>query len=89
MLVSGVLYQDDSPSRNLQERVARCATMYLKKRGALPVVAYVNPSELDGQERAGGVRIEALATVLRCHYLLCAEKSAVALQPALPGLGAR
>ena len=76
MLVSGVLYQDDNPTRNLQERVARCAALYFKKRGALPFVAYVHPSELNGQERAEGVLLVGHKTVLVGHYLLSGDTPA-------------
>lgn len=70
MLVAGVLFQDDDPSRDLQERVALCAAMYFKKRRILPVVAYVNPAELNGEKMVGTVELVGHGTVLPTHYIL-------------------
>jgi hypothetical protein len=70
----GLLWYDDSPGRDLVEKVRRAVAHYEHKFGQAPTLCFVNPRMLDG---AGGklidmapVQVEARPTVLPHHFLV-------------------
>jgi len=73
----GLLWHDDSPDRDLTDKVGQAARRYRKKYGAAPDVCYVHPSALsdNGQvKKVGEVRVEARPTVLVHHFWVGQEK---------------
>jgi len=50
---------DTSKTRILTEKVAAAVNHYRQKFGADPTVCYVNPAQLNGATRAGGVELRA------------------------------
>lgn len=72
----GLLWFDDDPRRDLDEKIARAARHYERKFGRRPNVCYVHPSLLgEGPERRAGMRLEALPSVLRDHLWLGEEQA--------------
>jgi len=65
----GLLWYDDDPARNLNQKVSRAASRYQQKFGRQPTVCYVHPSALDGEvKNVGRIKVAALASVLRYHF---------------------
>jgi hypothetical protein len=79
----GLLWYDDSPGRDLAEKIGRAARRYRQKFGTAPDVCYVHPSALGGspppkegaggRRNVGGVCVSSLPTVLRHHFWLGQE----------------
>jgi hypothetical protein len=68
---TGLLWFDNDPGRQLDDKVARAVTHYRQKYGHLPTLCYVNPAALNGAERrAGEVEVRAARTVLVHHFWL-------------------
>lgn len=66
-----LLWYDDSPGRDLVEKVRRAARRYKKKFGAVADVCYVHPSALNGKGEVTTVdkiRVSTRSTVLRHHF---------------------
>jgi hypothetical protein len=75
----GLLWYDDSPQRDLGEKVGLAARRYKRKFGSLPDVCYVHPSALDGNgngaaSRVRGVRVSSRSSVLRHHFWVGQEE---------------
>jgi len=71
----GLLWFDDDPHRELEQKVVRAATHYELKYGQPPDLCLVHPSVLDGNgkslaKKAGGVEIRPRRSVLRHHFWL-------------------
>jgi hypothetical protein len=65
----GMLWFDDDPRRNLEEKVARAVAHYKEKYGQMPSLCFVNPGTLNGgPDTAAGVQIKAARTVLPNHF---------------------
>jgi hypothetical protein len=73
----GLLWFDDDPGRDLSEKVARAVQRYRQKYSTAPTICYVHPSALQGKKRkdASGVRVAALASVLRHHLWIGQEET--------------
>jgi len=72
---TGLLWFDDDPRRQLEEKVIRAATHYERKYGRAPTLCYVHPSVLDGNgkralKKAGEVEIRVGRSVLPDHFWL-------------------
>jgi len=72
---TGLLWFDDDPRRQLEEKVKRAATHYERKYGASPTLCFVHPSTLNGNggkslKKAGGVEIRPGRSVLPDHFWL-------------------
>ena len=72
---TGLLWFDDDPRRQLEEKVQQAAVYYERKYGRLPTLCFVHPSALDGNgkravKKAGGVEIRSGRTILRNHFWL-------------------
>jgi hypothetical protein len=65
---TGLLWHDDSSSRDLTEKVNRAVMCYEKKHGEKPNVCYVHPSAIEKETEVGGVMVKPLRTVLRHHF---------------------
>ena len=71
----GLLWYDDSPGRDLAEKVKRAARRYKQKFGTVPDVCYVHSSALDGSvQNVDGVRVSSRPTVLRHHFWVGVEE---------------
>jgi hypothetical protein len=71
----GLLWFDDDPQRELEQKVLRAATHYERKYGRSPDLCFVHPSALGGNGRhpvkqAGGVEIRTGRSVLPHHFWL-------------------
>ena len=82
---TGLLWFDDDPRKQLEEKVLRAATHYEHKYGQSPSLCFVHPSALSADRqalgdngkvrRAGAVEIRAGRSVLPHHlWLGMAEK---------------
>ena len=70
---SGLLWFDDDPRRQLEEKVQRAAAHYERKYGQAPNMCFVHPSAFDGNgkrpsKKAGGVEIRPGRSVLPHHF---------------------
>jgi len=71
----GLLWFDDDPCRELEQKVLRAVTHYECKYGRSPDLCFVHPSALGGNGRhpvkqAGGVEIRTGRSVLPHHFWL-------------------
>jgi len=65
----GLLWFDDDPRRQIDERVQQVATRYRQRFGSAPDVCYVNAQMLDRDEmRVGDLRILPASTVRPHHF---------------------
>jgi len=65
----GLLWFDDDPRRQLEEKIEQAAMRYRQKFGALPDVCYVNDKAIDKAEvRIGGVSVLPMHTVQPHHF---------------------
>jgi len=72
---TGLLWFDDDPRRQLEEKVRRAATHYERKYGQSPTLCFVHPSAFNGNgkrrvKRMGGVEIRAGRSILPDHFWL-------------------
>jgi len=78
---TGLLWFDDDPRRELEDKVLRAAAYYERKYGQAPDLCFVHPSAFNGNgkrqvKKAGAVEIRPGRTVLRHHFWLgMAEQS--------------
>jgi len=84
---TGLLWFDDDPRRQLEEKVTRAATHYERKYGRPPTLCFVHPSALNGNgkhpkqsdvRRAGRVEIRSGRSVLPDHFWLGVTEDQVA-----------
>jgi len=79
----GLLWFDDDPNRDLQQKVGNAARRYTEKFGRQPTVCYVHPSMLNGLGGSGNgasvisldigglhLRVVPRRSVLRHHLWL-------------------
>lgn len=67
----GLLWFDNDPGRQLDDKVERAVAYYRQKYGRLPTVCYVNPTALNGGEhRVGPVEVRPARTVPPHHFWL-------------------
>jgi hypothetical protein len=71
----GLMWFDDDPHRELEQKVLRAATHYERKYGQRPDLCFVHPGALNGNgkrsvKKAGGVEIRAGRSVLPYHFWL-------------------
>jgi hypothetical protein len=72
---TGLLWFDDDPRKQLEEKVKRAVAHYERKYGRSPTLCFVHPSAFDGNGRrgvkkAGGVEIRSGRSVLPDHFWL-------------------
>jgi hypothetical protein len=72
---TGLLWFDDDPRKQLEEKVLRAAMHYERKYGLPPNLCFVHPSVFNGNgnrsvKRAGGVEIRPGRSVLPDHFWL-------------------
>jgi hypothetical protein len=72
---TGLLWFDDDPHRELEQKVLRAATHYERKYGTRPDLCFVHPNAFSGNgkrpvKKAGGVEIRAGRSVLPFHFWL-------------------
>ena len=82
---TGLLWFDDDPRKQLEEKVQRAATHYERKYGQSPTLCFVHPSVLsdgkqnngngkrakkNGVNKVGGVEIRSGRSVLPNHFWL-------------------
>jgi hypothetical protein len=72
---TGLLWFDDDPRKQLEEKVLRAAMHYERKYGRFPNLCFVHPSTFDENgkrsvKRAGGVEIRPGRLVLPDHFWL-------------------
>lgn len=74
--MTGLLWFDDNPGRDLAEKINQAAQRYEQKFGAYPNVCYVHPSTLgDGKLKAvGDVHVSSRRSVLLHHFFVGVEK---------------
>ncbi|MBE9473220.1 MAG: hypothetical protein KAW49_08450 [Anaerolineae bacterium] len=71
----GLLWFDDDPRKQLEEKVLRAATHYERKYGQPPNLCFVHPSTFNGNGkkgrlRANGVEIRPGRSILPDHFWL-------------------
>ena len=71
----GLLWFDDDPRKQLEEKVLRAATHYERKYGQPPNLCFVHPSTFNGRGkkdrlRANGVEIRSGRSILPDHFWL-------------------
>lgn len=79
---TGLLWFDDDPRKQLQDKVLRAAAHYERKYGQTPNLCFVHPSAFNGNgkrrvEKAGRVEIRAGRSVLPDHFWLGVAELAV------------
>ena len=78
---TGLLWFDDDPRKELEEKVLRAAAHYERKYGQAPDLCYVHPSAFDGNGngkhakkssvvKAGNVEIRSGRSMLLHHFWL-------------------
>ena len=72
---TGLLWFDDDPRRQLEDKVSRAAKHYEQKYGKAPTLCLVHPAVFDGNgkrpvKRAGAVEIRPGRAVLPDHFWL-------------------
>ncbi len=73
---TGLLWFDDDPRKQLEDKVLRAAAHYERKYGQVPNLCFVHPSAFAGNgkktgvKKAGGVEIRAGRSVLPGHLWL-------------------
>ena len=69
---TGLLWFDDDPRRQLEDKVLRAAAHYERKYGQVPNLCFVHPSAFGERrvKKAGGVEIRAGRSVLPDHFWL-------------------
>lgn len=82
---TGLLWFDDDPRKQLEEKVQRAAMHYERKHGQPPTLCFVHPSAFNGNgkrgkqddrcgrrgvKKAGGVEIRPGRSVLPDHFWL-------------------
>lgn len=76
---TGMLWFDNDPNRNLEEKLRRAVTRYLVKYGSSPNVCYVHPSMLIGQQPAvAGMVVRGTNMVLPDHFWLGHDETEMA-----------
>ena len=76
---TGLLWFDDDPRKQLEEKVHRAAVYYERKYGQSPNLCFVHPSLLNGNgktKKAGKVEIRAGRSILPDHLWLGVVESA-------------
>jgi len=72
---TGLLWFDDDPQRELEEKIKRAARHYQQKFGQPPNICYVHPSLLDGASRqVDKLEVAPLSSVLRHHFWVGKER---------------
>lgn len=71
----GLLWFDDDPRRELEQKVLRAAMHYERKYGRSPNLCFVHPSVFDGNgkrrvKKVGGVEIRSGRSILPHHFWL-------------------
>lgn len=71
----GLLWFDDDPRKQLEEKVLRAATHYERKYGQPPNLCFVHPGTFNGNGkkgrlRANGVEIRSGRSILPDHFWL-------------------
>ena len=70
---TGLLWFDDDPRKELEDKVLRAAAHYERKYGRSPNLCFVHPGAFNGNGKkhvAGGVEIRAGRSVLPHHFWL-------------------
>ena len=72
---TGLLWFDDDPRRELEDKVLRAAVHYEQKYGRMPNLCFVHPGAFNGNgkrrvKKAGKVDIRPGRSVLRHHFWL-------------------
>jgi hypothetical protein len=72
---TGLLWFDDDPRRELEDKVLRAAAHYERKHGHKPNLCFIHPSAFNGNgkrrlKKAGKVEIRPGRSVLRHHFWL-------------------
>jgi hypothetical protein len=70
---TGLLWFDDDPGKQLEEKVQRAATHYERKYGHAPDLCYVHPAALGSNgkvRKVGDVEIRTGRSVLLHHFWL-------------------
>lgn len=68
-MLTGLLWFDDDPRRDLAAKVAEAAQRYQQKFGVVPDTCYVNPRAVDGGERTLSWQGRPLRVVPSGHIL--------------------
>ncbi len=77
MMKEGLLWYDDSPGRDLAEKIGQAARRYKQKHGVSPNVCYVHPSALSDNGKVktvGQVRVSSRRSVLLHHFWVGQEE---------------
>ena len=77
MMREGLLWYDNDPKCDLEDKVLRAARRYRQKYGISPNVCYVHPSviaDASRPDRVEGVQVAVLRSVLPNHYWLGNEE---------------
>jgi hypothetical protein len=73
----GLLWFDDDPRRQIEEKVTQAAARYRQKFGVAPDVCYVNDQMLNRAEvRVGSLHVLPLSTVRPHHFWVGRASSA-------------
>ncbi|MDY7076951.1 MAG: hypothetical protein SXV54_08505 [Chloroflexota bacterium] len=72
---TGLLWFDDDPRKQLEEKVQRAASHYERKYGRLPTLCFVHPSVFSDNgkhpvKKVSGVEVRAGHSVLPDHFWL-------------------
>jgi hypothetical protein len=72
---TGLLWFDDDPRKQLEDKVKRAVAHYERKYGQSPTLCFVHPSAFDGNgqrgvKKASGVEIRSGRSVLPDHFWL-------------------
>jgi len=73
-MTSGLLWYDDSPTKELSKKVGAACRRYYQKFGMHPTACYVHPSAIKEQTEMCGVTVSPLSSVLRHHFWVGLEE---------------
>jgi hypothetical protein len=75
----GMLWFDDNPLVNINDKVIKAASYYALKYGRKPNICFVNPMILKTgiSDNVNGIEIKASRTILKNHFWLGIRQSSV------------
>jgi hypothetical protein len=72
MIIEGLLWFDDHPTRPVADKIERAVQRYTQKYGHAPDVCYIHPGEGEA-DPAGSVKVLPAKSVLPYHFWIGVE----------------
>ena len=72
-MIEGLLWLDDSPKRDIADKIQQAAARYREKFGQQPNLCYVHTSMIDGVTRLNGIQVVPAHNTLKHHFWIGVE----------------